>query len=166
MNPHQLSSFFPWRFYTLLDQYFSHQNVGLLISHVSKILEDLADFVTILSQLSNFLSSLSQGCAPKTYQRWAVSSWNVDSWRSHTQFVTKKDGDRRGYIKENYHPSTNLDVSVLMFALEIAKVTTSNVNQGTGHIFKLLLLFYINQDPPWDWCYDQVSTTSDSTTIS
>lgn len=118
INPHHL---LPLKILYPVGQYFSHQNVGLLTSHVSKILRDLADIVRILSQLHNFLSSLSQGSVPKTYQRWAVNSWNVDRWRSHSQFVTKKTADRGDYIKENHHHSTNLDVPVFMFALEIAK---------------------------------------------
>lgn len=118
MNPHH---FLPLKILYPVGPIFFSSNVGLLISHVSKILKDLANMVRILSQLSNFLSSLSQGCVPKTYQRWAVKSWNVDRWRSHSQFVTKKTADRGGYIKENHHHSTNIDVSVFMFALETVK---------------------------------------------
>lgn len=146
-----LITFFPLRFYTLLHQYFSHQIIDLLISRVSKIPKDLANFVTTLSLFGNFLSSLSQGCAPKTYQIWVVNSWNVDSWRFHIQFVTRRATDRRGYIKENQDHSTNLDISVFMtLPLEIAKGDYYWCETRHWPYFWIVVCFFfhINQDPP------------------
>lgn len=72
------------RFYTLSGQYFFFLNYWAPHDTCLKYsyFKDLTGFVTALSQLSNFLNSLSHGSAARMYQRWAVDAWNIDSWSS------------------------------------------------------------------------------------
>lgn len=118
-----ITLFFPLRFYNPSGQYFSSWIIDLLIIHVPKILILRTwQTLSVLSQLSDFLSSLSQGCAASTYQRWAVDAWNMDSWRSPHQFVTERATDRGAYIKENHHHhGTNLYIPVFTSASRNSK---------------------------------------------
>lgn len=115
-----LITFLPWRFYTLLGPYFSHQMLGSSLAVSQKFLKTWQTLSQLCLNLAGFSAVWVKGVNPK-HIRDGLSILEVLSWGSHTQFVTEKAANRRGYVKENHYHATNLDVSVFMFALEIVK---------------------------------------------
>lgn len=153
MNPHHLLHL---KILYPVGPIFFSSNVVLLYNHVSKILEDLSQ---LCPNLATFSAVWGKAVSPK-HTRGGLSILEMLSWRSHTQFVTRKAANRRGYINKHHHHTTNLDVSVFIFALEIAKGDNYWCKTRHWPYFWTAFFSHINpRVPPWDLHYDRVSTT-------